>query len=57
LSWHRYLRKAISACKTTHKRPLSIPAASGLYRCPTLRESPQHGKRPRRDDFLERRIA
>jgi hypothetical protein len=35
-----------------HWRPLSIPAASGLYRCATLRESPQHGKRPRRDYFL-----
>jgi hypothetical protein len=39
------------------QRPLSISACAMLYRRPALREPPQHGERPRRDDCLERRIA
>jgi hypothetical protein len=41
----------------SHKSPFSVTACPELYRCPALRETPQHGKRPIRDDFLERRIA
>jgi hypothetical protein len=28
-----------------------------LYHCPALHKPPQYGKRPIRDDFLERRIT
>jgi len=38
-------------------RPFGVSACAVLYRRAALRETPKHGKRPRRDDFLERRIA
>ena len=39
-----------------HWRPSGIAACAVLYHCSPFREAPQHGKRPRRDDPLERRI-
>jgi hypothetical protein len=38
-------------------RPLSVPASPRLRYLPALRKTPEHGKRPGRDDFLERRIV
>jgi len=46
-------RSILSYCQ----RPFGIAACAVLYNCPALREPPQHGKPPRRNDFLERRIA
>jgi hypothetical protein len=39
------------------QRPLDVAACAVLYHCPALREPPQHGERPRRDDCLERRVG